>query len=70
MTLDALMASACLPELFAAVEIEGEQYWDGGFTANPALEPLLTEAIGATDMMVVLLTRPSPSRTLAAPWAR
>lgn len=55
-TLDALMASACLPELFAAVEIEGEQYWDGGFTANPALEPLLTEAIGATDMMIVQIT--------------
>lgn len=55
-TLDALMASACLPDLFAAVEIEGEQYWDGGFTANPALEPLLTEAIGATDMMIVQIT--------------
>lgn len=55
-TLDALMASACLPELFAAVEIDGEQYWDGGFTANPALEPLLTDAIGATDMIVVQIT--------------
>ncbi|WP_322963424.1 patatin-like phospholipase family protein [Sphingomonas fuzhouensis] len=55
-TLDALMASACLPELFAAVEIDGEQYWDGGFTANPALEPLLSEAIGATDMIVVQIT--------------
>jgi NTE family protein len=55
-TLDALMASACLPELFAAVEIEGEQYWDGGFTANPALEPLLSETIGATDMLIVQIT--------------
>lgn len=56
LTLDALMASACLPELFAAVEIDDEQYWDGGFTANPALEPLLSEAIGATDMIIVQIT--------------
>lgn len=55
-TLDALMASACLPELFAAVEIDGEEYWDGGFAANPALEPLLADAIGATDMLIVQLT--------------
>jgi NTE family protein len=55
-TLDALMASACLPELFAAVEIEGEEYWDGGFTANPALEPMLSEAIGATDLVIVQIT--------------
>ena len=55
-TLDALMASACLPELFAAVEIDGEQFWDGGFTANPALEPLLSNAIGATDMIIVQIT--------------
>ncbi|WP_343527160.1 patatin-like phospholipase family protein [Sphingomonas sp.] len=55
-TLDALMASACLPELFAAVEIDGEHYWDGGFTANPALEPLLSDAIDATDMIIVQIT--------------
>jgi len=35
-----LMASACLPHLFQAVEIEGEPYWDGGYLANPALWPL------------------------------
>ncbi len=33
---DALLASACLPTLHHAVEIDGEAYWDGGFTANPA----------------------------------
>ncbi|MET4896662.1 patatin-like phospholipase family protein [Sphingomonadaceae bacterium jetA1] len=55
-TLDALMASACLPDLFSAVEIGGEYYWDGGFTANPALEPLLTDAVGATDMIIVQIT--------------
>lgn len=37
---DALMASACLPTMFRAVEIDGEAYWDGGYTGNPALFPL------------------------------
>ena len=54
--LDAIMASACLPELFAAVEIDGEDYWDGGFSANPALEPLIFDGHGATDLLVVQIT--------------
>ncbi len=37
---DALLASACLPTLFRAVEIAGEAYWDGGYTGNPTLFPL------------------------------
>ncbi|TDL79544.1 patatin-like phospholipase family protein [Palleronia sediminis] len=37
---DAILASACLPTLFQAVEIDGEGYWDGGYTGNPALFPL------------------------------
>ena len=37
---DALLASACLPTLFRAVEIDGEAYWDGGYTGNPPLFPL------------------------------
>ena len=37
----ALMASACLPLLFKAVEIDGEHYWDGGYSGNPALHPLI-----------------------------
>ena len=36
----AVMASACLPTLFQAVEIDGEHYWDGGYSGNPALFPL------------------------------
>lgn len=40
-TPEVLLASACLPHLFQAVEIEGEPYWDGGFLANPALWPLI-----------------------------
>jgi len=38
---DAVTASACLPTLFQAVEIDGVPYWDGGFTGNPALSPLV-----------------------------
>ena len=37
------MASACLPTLYQAVEIDGEAYWDGGFMGNPALYPLFYE---------------------------
>src|SRR5690606_6144510 len=39
-TIDAILASACLPDLFQAVEIDGHAYWDGGYTGNPALWPL------------------------------
>ena len=38
--LDAVLASACLPHLFQAVEIDGRSYWDGGYTANPPIAPL------------------------------
>ncbi|AGI68034.1 hypothetical protein OAN307_c24200 [Octadecabacter antarcticus 307] len=51
-TSEVLMASACLPTLFQAVEIEGEAYWDGGYTGNPALFPLYAESLPA-DIMVV-----------------
>lgn len=50
---DALLASACLPQWFAAVEIDGDAYWDGGFAGNPALEPLL--GAGGDDLLCVLL---------------
>lgn len=55
-TVDAIMASACLPDLFAAVTIDGEDYWDGGFSANPALEPLIFDGHGATDLLIVQIT--------------
>ena len=42
-TLDSVMASACLPFLYKAVEIDGEAYWDGGYMGNPALFPLVDE---------------------------
>lgn len=40
-TSDVVMASACLPDLFKAVEIAGEHYWDGGYMGNPCLFPLI-----------------------------
>jgi len=40
-SVDAVLASACLPQMFPAVEIEGESYWDGGFTGNPAMVSFL-----------------------------
>ena len=40
-TIDAVMASACLPFVFQAVEIDGEPYWDGGYVGNPTLWPLI-----------------------------
>lgn len=54
LTLDVLLASACLPALHHTVEIDGEGYWDGGLTANPPLFPLLHKCT-ARDIMVVLL---------------
>jgi NTE family protein len=53
LTLDALLASACLPALQHAVAIDGEPYWDGGYSANPALFPL-TRGL-ARDLLVVTL---------------
>lgn len=41
-TVDSVLASACLPFLFQAVEIEGEYYWDGGYMGNPPIFPLIT----------------------------
>ena len=54
LTLEALLASACIPSLSHPVEIDGEAYWDGGLTANPPLRPLLYEC-EARDILVVLL---------------
>ncbi|MBB4658467.1 patatin-like phospholipase family protein [Parvularcula dongshanensis] len=51
-TLDAVMASACLPQLFQAVEIGGEAYWDGGYMGNPSLWPLFYET-DVEDLLVV-----------------
>jgi len=51
---DALLASACLPNLQQAIVIDGEPYWDGGFAANPAVFPLI-RFCNCDDIMLVLL---------------
>jgi NTE family protein len=54
--IDALLASACLPHIFRAVQIEGEAYWDGGYSGNPALWPLIYD----TKTLDVLLVKINP----------
>lgn len=49
---DAVMASACLPAMFQAVQIEGEYYWDGGYSGNPAIYPLIYETRSADVILV------------------
>jgi NTE family protein len=57
LTADMVLASACLPLLFQAVEVNGEAYWDGGYAGNPALLPLISE----TDADDLLLVQINPS---------
>ncbi|WP_458096974.1 patatin-like phospholipase family protein [Roseomonas sp. WA12] len=67
LTQDALLASACLPNLFRAVEIDGEAYWDGGFLGNPALWPLYEQPGGPPDIVLVginPLSRPDVPQTV------
>ena len=54
MSIDALLASASLPQLFQAVEIDGEAYWDGGYCGNPTLWPMVQSGV-ARDLIVVQL---------------
>ncbi len=49
---DAILASACLPTIFRAVRIDGEDYWDGGYTGNPALFPLFEPEL-PSDIVIV-----------------
>lgn len=60
-----LMASACLPTVFHAVEIDGESYWDGGYLANPPLWPLFYDTT-PDDILIVTLNpfhRPALPKT-------
>ncbi len=62
-TVDAVMASACLPFLYQAVEIDGQSYWDGGYMGNPALFPLFYE----TDTRDVLIVHINPIKRGSTP---
>jgi NTE family protein len=52
LTVDTLLASACLPLMFKAIEIDGEHYWDGGYLGNPAIHPLINEC-ASSDVVIV-----------------
>lgn len=52
MTAKVLMASACLPLVFKAVEIDGEHYWDGGYMGNPTIYPLVHEC-ESRDVVII-----------------
>jgi len=60
LTADHLMASACLPTVFQAVEIDGVPYWDGGYMGNPALFPLFDETM--TDDILLVQINPLERR--------
>jgi NTE family protein len=62
-TLDALMASACIPFLFQAVEIDGTSYWDGGYMGNPSIWPLVYH----TDCDDILLVQINPLERKGTP---
>jgi NTE family protein len=53
--IDAVLASACLPFLFQAVEIDGEAYWDGGYAGNPPIFPLIYNC-SSSDVLIVQLS--------------
>ena len=56
-TADVLLASACLPTMFRAIEIDGEGYWDGGFTGNPTITPLVRETDAHDSILVQINPR-------------
>jgi NTE family protein len=51
---DVLLASACLPAMFQAVEIDGEAYWDGGYSGNPTMTPLVQECESDDTILVAI----------------
>jgi NTE family protein len=62
-TTEVLLASACLPFVFPAVEIGGRAFWDGGYAGNPPLRPLL-EPVPPTDLVLI---RAQPARRPGVP---
>jgi len=65
LTPDVLLASACLPTLFQAIEIDGEAYWDGGYVGNPTITPLVRECVSSDTILVQVnpVERPGTPRS-------
>ena len=61
-TPDVLLASACLPTMFQAVEIDGEAYWDGGYSGNPTLSTLVRECKSHDTILVPINPDRAPGR--------
>jgi len=64
-TPDVLLASACLPTMFQALEIDGDSYWDGGYSGNPTITPLVRECTSKDTIIVQInpVERPGTPRT-------
>jgi NTE family protein len=64
-TPEVLLASACLPTVFQAIEIDGEPYWDGGYTGNPTITPLVRECKSQDTLLVAVnpVERPGTPRS-------
>lgn len=62
---DALLASACLPTMYQAIEIDGEPYWDGGYSGNPTISPLVRECSAHDTILVQInpVERPGTPRS-------
>jgi NTE family protein len=65
-TADVLLASACLPTMFRAVEIDGEPYWDGGYAGNPTITPLIRESDAHDTILVQINPRERPDTPRSA----
>ena len=65
LTPDVLLASACLPTMFKAVEIDGEAYWDGGYSGNPTMAPLVRECVSEDTILIQInpVERPGTPKT-------
>lgn len=65
-TPDVLLASACLPTLFQAIEIDGDPYWDGGYVGNPTITPLIRESDARDTILVQINPRERPGTPRSA----
>jgi NTE family protein len=65
-TADVLLASACLPTMFQAIEIDDDPYWDGGYAGNPTLTPLVRESDADDIILVQINPRERPHRPRTA----
>jgi NTE family protein len=65
LTPEVLLASACLPTLFQAIEIDGEAYWDGGYAGNPTITPLIRDCASNDTILVQVnpVERPGTPRS-------